>query len=75
VQKASAVAFQRLLLEVFDKDIAQFKEYCSDINEWADAVSFLDDVDGGGWDLLDALLQGDTPCRNLLEAPFLTVKA
>lgn len=64
--------FQRLLLEVFNKDMDAFKEYCMDVEEWADAVDFLGDVDGGGWDLLDMLLQGSSTCENLLESPFLS---
>lgn len=64
--------FQRLLLEVFNKDMDAFKEYCMDVEEWTDAVDFLGDVDGGGWDLLDMLLQGSSTCENLLESPFLS---
>jgi hypothetical protein len=68
------VTFQRLLSEVFAKDANKLREYCSDIDEWADAVNFLDECDGGGWDLLDVLLQGETECEDLLEAPFLNVE-
>eukprot|EP00892_Ulva_mutabilis_P000217 jgi/Ulvmu1/10196/UM006_0152.1 len=75
-QQAAAVmggaGFQRLLLEVFNKDMDAFKEYCMEVEEWADAVTFFGDVGGGGWDLLDMLLQGSSSCENLLESPFLT---
>lgn len=67
----SGAGFQRLLLEVFRKDIDGFKQYCMDVEEWGEAVDFLDDVDGAGWDLLDMLLQGSSSCENLLESPFL----
>lgn len=67
----SGAGFQRLLLEVFSKDIDGFKQYCMDVEEWGEAVEFLDDVDGAGWDLLDMLLQGSSSCENLLESPFL----
>ena len=39
-----AVAFQRLLLEVFKKDINKFREYCLDVEEFAEGVAFLDEV-------------------------------
>lgn len=60
--------------EVFSKDVSKLREYCRDVDEWADAVNFLDEVDQGGWELIDALLQGDVSCADLLECPFLNVK-
>jgi hypothetical protein len=74
-QQASAVTFQRLLFEVFSKDTNKLREYCLVNDVWVDAVSFLDAVDGGGWDLLDALLQGETECCDLLDVPFLSTTA
>jgi hypothetical protein len=68
---ASGVTFQRLLLEVYDKDVRMFREYCRDVEEWQPAVHFLDEVDGGGWDLLDLLIHGSSSCENLIESPFL----
>lgn len=67
----TGAGFQRLLLEVFNKDIDGFKQYCMDVEEWAEAIEFLNEVDGAGWDLLDMLLQGSSSCENLLESPFL----
>ena len=69
-----AYSFQRLVTEVFSRDIGKLREYCADIDEWADAVNFLDEVDSGGWELLDALLQGESDCSDLRECPFLNVK-
>jgi hypothetical protein len=58
-------------LEVFSRDTGKLKEYCVTIDEWADVVDFLDGADDSGWDLIDALLQGDSPCADLVDSAFL----
>ena len=70
---SDAAAIQRLVREVFVEDVASFRSYAENVYEWAEAVSFLDDVDGAGWDLLDDLMRAEQPCSNLLESPFLNV--
>lgn len=43
-RNTGSVAFQRLLLEVFQKDVSKFREYCLDVEEFSEAVAFLDQV-------------------------------
>jgi hypothetical protein len=38
----SGIALQRLLLDVFQRDVSKFREYCLDVEEWATGVEFLD---------------------------------
>ena len=71
---ADAVTFQRLLTEVFSKDVAELQHYCEGVREWADGCRFLDEVDGGGWHMLDLLLQGEAECADVAECPFLTAQ-
>jgi hypothetical protein len=71
VPRTDAVAFQRLLLEAFARDTTKLQEYCSTIDEWATVMEFWDAADGSGWGLLDALLQGASPCADLVDSPFL----
>ena len=71
-QPTSAVTFQRLLFEVFSEDTSRLRSYCADIDAWSEGVAFLDSADGGGWDLLDALLSGESECSELLDVPFLS---
>mmetsp|Transcript_36698 Transcript_36698/g.77437 ORF Transcript_36698/g.77437 Transcript_36698/m.77437 type:complete len:135 (+) Transcript_36698:1-405(+) len=49
-------SWQRLFSEIFEKDMDQFREYCSNEDVWDGVVELLDEEDGAGWDLLGALL-------------------
>ncbi|KAL7571000.1 hypothetical protein ACA910_002622, partial [Epithemia clementina (nom. ined.)] len=50
-------SLQRLLGEIFDKDIKeQFREYVLNEECWSNLVELLDEKDGAGWNVLDALL-------------------
>ena len=71
---ADGTSVSRLLLEVFSRDTNKFRQYCLQCDEWADAVGFLDSVDGSGWDLVDALLQGEVGCSELVDCAFLAVR-
>mmetsp|Transcript_22516 Transcript_22516/g.55014 ORF Transcript_22516/g.55014 Transcript_22516/m.55014 type:complete len:101 (-) Transcript_22516:32-334(-) len=55
--RTSQQAFKRLLEEVFELDLAKLREYCAEEGDWADAVGFLDERSGAGWDLLGDMLR------------------
>lgn len=73
---------QRLLGEIFDKDISQFREYVEAEDVWVDLVNLLDKNDGAGWDLLETLFKAREKAvenkhslqvitaRGLLSSPF-----
>ena len=46
---------QRLLGEIFNKDIKQFREYVEDEEVWSKLVDLLDENDGAGWKVLETL--------------------
>jgi hypothetical protein len=46
---------QRLLGEIFDKDVNQFREYVEAEEVWSNLVDLLDENDGAGWTLLETL--------------------
>lgn len=46
---------QRLLGDIFDKDITQFREYVEAEEVWSNLVDRLDENDGAGWNLLETL--------------------
>ncbi|KAG1661021.1 hypothetical protein FOA52_005336 [Chlamydomonas sp. UWO 241] len=57
---------QRLLFGVFAEDMGRFREYCvEDPDKYALLVEFLDQDGGAGWELLGALLAGDTSALEL----------
>ena len=50
-------SLQRLLGEIFDKDVKeQFREYVLNEECWLNLVRLLDEQNGAGWNVLDALL-------------------
>ena len=48
--------WQRLFSEISEKDMEQFRDYCSNEEVWDSVVELLDRDDGAGWDLLGGLL-------------------
>jgi serine/threonine protein kinase len=48
---------QRLLGEIFEKDIEQFREYVEAEEVWNNLVEFLDENDGAGWTVLETLFK------------------
>eukprot|EP00525_Craspedostauros_australis_P002017 CAMPEP_0198123480 /NCGR_PEP_ID=MMETSP1442-20131203/37639_1 /TAXON_ID= /ORGANISM="Craspedostauros australis, Strain CCMP3328" /LENGTH=380 /DNA_ID=CAMNT_0043782693 /DNA_START=114 /DNA_END=1256 /DNA_ORIENTATION=- len=46
---------QRLLADIFEKDIDQFREYVDADEAWDDLVQLLDENDGAGWTVLESL--------------------
>lgn len=78
---------QRLLVEIFDKDFDQFREYVEAEDIWSNLVELLDDDDGSGWKVLETLVLArekaaknkDTEqlftIRGLLSNPFFSSRA
>ena len=71
---------QRLLADIFEKDMDQFRDYVEAEDIWSNVVELLDDKDGAGWEFLGALLlareraaqDGELlTARGLLSSPFL----
>jgi serine/threonine protein kinase len=48
---------QRLLGDIFDKDIQQFREYVEAEDVWSKLVELLDESNGAGWNLLELLFK------------------
>lgn len=48
---------QRLLGEIFEKDVSQFREYVEAEEVWSNLVDLLDENDGAGWNLLETLFK------------------
>ena len=45
-------SLQRLVTEIFEKEMDEFREYCSAEDFWSKLVNLLDENDGAGWSLL-----------------------
>ena len=58
-ERTSRTAIRRLMEDVFEGDMARAREFCTEEDDWADAVALLDAGGGGGWGLLGELLSGN----------------
>jgi len=75
-------SLQRLLGEIFEGDLDEFRDYCMEEDAWEKVVELLDEEDGAGWDLLNDLCFARERVRDsrgtvdvstakrLLESPF-----
>jgi hypothetical protein len=73
---------QRLLTDIFDKDMNQFREFVLEEDIWSNLVALLDENDKSGWKVLETLVlarenaakRKDTDqlftIRGLLSSPF-----
>lgn len=73
---------QRLLVEIFDKDFDQFRDYVEAEDIWSSLVALLDENHGAGWTVLETLMLAREKCvknkdaeqmiavRGLLSNPF-----
>lgn len=71
---------QRLLTDIFEKDMEQFRDYVEAEEVWSNVVELLDDNENAGWEFLESLLfareraakDGELlTARGLLSSPFL----
>ncbi|KAL7481858.1 hypothetical protein ACHAW6_007532 [Cyclotella cf. meneghiniana] len=82
-------SWQRLFSEIFEKDMDEFRDYCTNEEVWANVVELLDMEEGAGWSVLGALLLARervvewfedaeerqlTSARMLLSSPFFQMK-
>lgn len=65
----------RLLESTFRLDVKAARDYCEADERWLNAVAFLDNDGGAGWDLLGAMLRPEWRQRPTAESclnhPFL----
>ena len=48
-------SLQRLMSEIFEKDMLEFMEYCEAEDVWSSVVSLLNADNGAGWDVLESM--------------------
>lgn len=48
--------WQRLFSDLFNKDMDEFREYCTNEDVWDSVIDLLDMEDGAGWNVLGGLL-------------------
>ncbi|KAL8049243.1 hypothetical protein ABFS82_06G008800 [Erythranthe guttata] len=63
-----SLSLRRLLENTFKLDVQAMREYCLADDRLLEAVKFLDLGDGAGWELLQAMLNGDFRQRPIAEA-------
>ena len=68
--KTCAESLTRLLVDIHGGDTGEFRRYCMQEPEWMRPTLLLDEFGGAGWDLVRALLAGDTPADALLANEF-----
>ncbi|CAN0379510.1 unnamed protein product, partial [Phaeothamnion confervicola] len=50
-------AFKRLVEDIYCLDVkGRFRAYCAEEESWTPAVRLLDERDGAGWELIEALV-------------------
>jgi serine/threonine protein kinase len=79
-------ALQRLMADIFEKDISQFRDYCSEEEIWTSVVSLLDEDDKAGWGVLQLMCFAREDVKEniatgkiltadgLLSSPFFNIK-
>ena len=48
-------ALQRLMNDIFERDMEEFKEYCEAEDVWTYVVALLNENNGAGWDVLEKM--------------------
>jgi hypothetical protein len=59
---------ERLLTEVYENDVQQFREYIEQESAFEEAVSFIES--SGLWDVVELLVEGNMELRSVLEHSF-----
>jgi len=68
-------ALQRLMSDIFDKDMDEFREYCEAEDIWTSVVSFLDANDSEGWRVLEQMcFARESVADNLRSGQILTAE-
>lgn len=67
-------ALQRLMADIFDKDMDEFRDYCEAEDIWSSVVSMLDENDSEGWRVLEQMcFARENVVDNLASGQILTV--
>ena len=67
-------ALQRLMSDIFDKDMDEFRDYVDAENIWTSVVFLLDENDGEGWRVLEQMcFARENVVDNLASGQILTV--
>ena len=48
-------SLQRLMSDIFDQDMDEFRDYCEAEDIWSNVVNLLDENEGAGWRLLEQM--------------------
>lgn len=68
-------ALQRLMSDIFDKDMDEFRDYVDAENIWTSVVFLLDDNDGEGWRILEQMcFARENVVDNLASGQILTAE-
>jgi len=68
-------SLQRLMSDIFDKDMDEFREYCEAEDIWTNVVSLLDENDGEGWRVLEQMcFARENVADNLKSGQILTAE-
>jgi len=69
-ERTSTDSVVRLLAEVMEWDMQQFRSFCEDDGELDGAMTLLKADDGAGWDLLHDLVEGKKTAHELAAGKF-----
>ncbi|KAK3281286.1 hypothetical protein CYMTET_10918, partial [Cymbomonas tetramitiformis] len=73
--RTTATAFRRLVVEMFDFEMVQLREYCAAEEEWDVVVQLLDQDEQAGWEFLSQLFMEKKPTDELIECRFFRCSA
>jgi hypothetical protein len=66
----SGEAVQRVLGDVYEWDMAQYRRYVEEEPDWSAAAELLGQDNLAGWALMEALVKGKDGLEALLKSPF-----
>ncbi|KAI8105897.1 hypothetical protein M9434_000476 [Picochlorum sp. BPE23] len=69
-EMTSSRSIERLLVDVYLWNVAEYKRYIEEDSEWASSVEFLGQDDNALWDILEMLVDGSFSLRNILKHSF-----
>lgn len=69
-------SLQRLMAEIFDKDMLEFQEYCEAEEIWSSVVTLLNENNGAGWSVLESMcFARENVVKNLESGRMLDAKS
>jgi len=61
-------SLKRLMTDIFDKDMEEFKDYCEAEEIWSSVVNVLNENEGAGWDVLSKMCFARDSVRDNLKS-------